>query len=602
MLAARDRLRQLAVASLVMGYILIVVGVIVRVEGAGMGCGDDWPVCNGEVVPTFDYLTAIEYLHRVIAGFVLLLTVGLVWFARRAGDLPRLARVLPVVAVALVVAQALLGAVTVFTELEPGAVTAHLGMAQAYFASILVLALLLTRERFSSRPMAGSWSRAGHWLLVAAASVYLLLLSGAWTASSGAAWACPEWPACNGNYVPTGTSLVDVHLLHRWLALLALATVGIALVQVWRVRGDARVIVGLVTAAATLMVAQVFIGAANIWLELTSWVRATHLAVATLVWAALVAAIALDRLVARSSESPDDAMGIGRRRARDVAADYVTTTKPGVMVLLLFTTLAAMLVAVGGLPSARILFWTLVGGALASGGASAINHYLDRDIDRLMTRTRNRPLPGGRLAPVQVAIFGGVLTVLSMMALIAFVNPLAAALSLAGNLFYVFVYTRWLKRATPQNIVIGGAAGSVPPVVGWAAVQGSVGLPALLMFGLIFLWTPPHFWALALFKRGDYAAAGVPMLPAVKGDDATRRQIVGYSVAMIATSLLFVPLGGAGPLYLLAALLFGTVFARSVATLWRTHSDAAARRLFVHSIYYLGLIFLALVVDRVARL
>jgi protoheme IX farnesyltransferase len=271
-------------------------------------------------------------------------------------------------------------------------------------------------------------------------------------------------------------------------------------------------------------------------------------------------------------------------------------------VLLLFTTLAGMLVAIGGLPPARILMWTLVGGARAYGGASAINHYVDRDIDALMSRTRSRPLPGGRLAPVQVALFGVVLTVLAMMVLIAFVNPLAAALSLAGNLFYVFVYTLWLKRATPQNIVIGGAAGSVPPVVGWAAVQSSVGLPALLMFGLIFLWTPPHFWALALFKRGDYAAAGVPMLPAVRGDAETRRQIVLYSITMVATSLLFVPLGGAGPLYLLAALLFGALFIRRVASLWRTRSDAAARALFVYSIYYLGLIFLALVVDRIAGL
>ncbi|RIK37182.1 MAG: protoheme IX farnesyltransferase [Chloroflexi bacterium] len=345
------------------------------------------------------------------------------------------------------------------------------------------------------------------------------------------------------------------------------------------------------------MVAQVFVGAANIWFELNSWVRVAHLGVATLIWGALVGVVVLDRglplAAVDTSLAPET-----RRSPRTVAADYVEATKPGVMVLLLLTTLAAMVAGAVGLPPLRILFWTLVGGALSAGGAAAINQYVDRDIDAIMTRTRNRPIPAGRVAPVQFAIYGVVLTVLSILVLTAFVSPLVALITLSGNLFYVFVYTLWLKRSTPQNIVIGGAAGSVPPVAGWAAATGGIAAPAILMFWLIFLWTPPHFWALALFKRGDYAAAGVPMMPAVRGDAETRKQILLYSVVMVIASLLFVPFGAAGPLYFVVAGALGGWFIYRAALLYRSHTDHDARKLFFYSIQYLGLVFLALVLDR----
>jgi len=245
------------------------------------------------------------------------------------------------------------------------------------------------------------------------------------------------------------------------------------------------------------------------------------------------------------------------------------------------------------------LFWTLVGGALASGGAGAINHYVDRDIDAIMTRTRRRPLPAGRVAPEYALLFGIVLSVLAVYVLTAFVNPVAAVLSLSGNLFYVFVYTIWLKRTTPQNIVIGGAAGAVPPLVGWAAVTGQVSVPALLMFLLVFAWTPPHFWALALYKRGDYAAAGVPMLPAVRGEEETRRQILVYTVATVLASLLFYPLGVLGVPYLVAAMVLGARFLWLVARLYRERSDQLAKRVFLYSMQYLGLLFTAMVIDAV---
>ncbi|MEZ4521621.1 MAG: heme o synthase [Thermomicrobiales bacterium] len=594
--------RRLLIATLIVGFLLVIVGGIVRVEGAGMGCGDDWPICNGEVVPTFHYLTMLEYSHRVIAGIVMLLTAMVAYAGWRLRAAGRWIIALPLLALALVVAQALLGAVTVFVELEPEIVTAHLGMAQGYLALLVVLTLLAYRERTygDMRIRAGSFGAYG---LAAAAGVFVLMLTGAYTATSAAAWACPEWPGCRGNYVPTGTTVVDIHLIHRWAALLALVAVITALVQARRVRPDDPAILGLMGGAAAVMIAQIFIGAMNIWFELASWVSVTHLGAATILWTTLVAAVTLDAMrPTTEADRGKQALHPGQRPARAVLGDYANTMKPGVLVLLLLTTLAAMLVAAAGLPPLRIVFWTLIGGMLSAGGAGAINHYLDRDIDRIMSRTRNRPLPGGRIPPVEVAIFGVVLSIMAVMVLVAFVNVLAALLALAGNLFYVFVYTIWLKRRTPQNIVIGGAAGSMPPMVGWAAATGTLGLSPLLMFGLIFLWTPPHFWALALFKRTDYAAAGVPMLPAVRGEAETRRQILIYTVLTVATSLLLYATGGMGTVYLIAAIAIGAVFMVRSLNLYRFPTDDAARRLFLYSMQYLGIIFVAMVIDRVLGL
>jgi protoheme IX farnesyltransferase len=227
-----------------------------------------------------------------------------------------------------------------------------------------------------------------------------------------------------------------------------------------------------------------------------------------------------------------------------------------------------------------------------------INMYWDRDVDAIMQRTRRRAVPAGRIPPGRALWFGLVLATLAVAVLGPLVNWLSAGLAVAGILFYVFVYTIWLKRSTPQNIVIGGAAGAVPPLVGWAAVTGQVALPAILLFAIIFLWTPPHFWALALHKRQDYAAAGIPMLPVVAGDVATRRQIVRYSLALVVATLLLGPFGGAGPVYLVAALLLGAWFIHLALGIGRDDDHRSALRLFGYSIAYLMLLFTALALDR----
>jgi protoheme IX farnesyltransferase len=590
------RFRRLAVGTAVAGYLLIIAGGTVRVLGAGMGCGPDWPLCNGRVIPELEPLAWIEFIHRLLALAIIVLTGLLAVTGWRLRQLNPWYGRLPLLAGGLVLVQAGLGAVTVFTHLEAVVVALHLGVALTYLAVTVVLASLALIGPPSVAP-AERRPRLQGWGAVAALSVFVLMLSGAYTAKSGAAFACQEWPLCGGAWVPLGWNPVDVHLTHRFIALLATILVLAAARQVLRRRPDAPLITGLSVAAAVLMGAQIFIGAANIWFALAPVVSVAHLAVATVIWAMLVLVLALDRLQPTRVVTGLPREHVPQRPLAEVARDFLVLTKPGVMVLLLVTTVCAMMVAASGIPPLGTFVWTVIGGALAAGGASAINHWWDRDIDAVMSRTRRRPVPGGRVRPEHAAIFGMTLSVLSVYVLTVFVNPVAALLALGGNLFYVFVYTIWLKRTTPQNIVIGGAAGAVPPLVGWAAVTGQLALPAVLMFLLVFAWTPPHFWALALFKKTDYSAAGVPMLPAVAGEEETRRQIFIYTVLMVLASLAFFPLGSAGLFYLAAALLLGGRFLWLAGRLLRERSDRLARRIFLYSMQYLFLLFIALVVD-----
>ncbi len=292
--------------------------------------------------------------------------------------------------------------------------------------------------------------------------------------------------------------------------------------------------------------------------------------------------------------------GVLRGEATPLASarDYLTLTKPRIMTLLLLTGAAGMFVGAQGVPPLGLFAVTMLGLALACGGASALNHVLDRDIDALMgSRTEQRPVASGRVTPEQALEFGILLSAVSFALLASAVNVLTAVLALVGNLFYVLVYTRWLKRSTPQNIVIGGAAGAVPPLVGYAAATGALALPALWLFLIVFLWTPPHFWALALMIKNAYAAAGVPMLPVVRGDRETARQIVLYSIVMVAfTVVVGIWLG---PLYTVAAVALGAVFIVLAVLLRRDLSRARAKVLFHYSLLYLALLFTAAALDPV---
>ncbi len=289
------------------------------------------------------------------------------------------------------------------------------------------------------------------------------------------------------------------------------------------------------------------------------------------------------------------AQGAARSGWRVVVSDYVEMTKPKVQSLLLFTTVTTMYVA--GDPSLGLVALTCLGGALSAGGAGAINHYLDRDLDRLMTRTADRPVASGRVAPAAALWFGIGLGVASFVLFASTVNLLAAALSLSGLLGYVFVYTLWLKRSTPQNIVIGGAAGAVPPLVAWAAVTGELSGTAFYLFAIVFFWTPPHFWSLSLLMKDEYARAGVPMLPVVRGERETRRQILLYTVLLYAVSQLPFCAGAFGVPYLVASVGLGAVFIYGAWRLTRNADRRTALRLYLYSLAYLAALFAAMALD-----
>jgi protoheme IX farnesyltransferase len=280
---------------------------------------------------------------------------------------------------------------------------------------------------------------------------------------------------------------------------------------------------------------------------------------------------------------------------RSLLADYVALTKPKVQSLLLFTTVTTMYVA--GSPSIGLVLVTCLGGYLSAGGAGAVNHYWDRDIDAQMTRTADRPVPSGRVSPRAALLFGCALAVLSFVELSLTVNVLAASLAAAGFVGYVGVYTVWLKRRTPQNIVIGGAAGAVPPLVGWAAVTGHVSWTAVFLFAIVFYWTPPHFWALSLLMKDEYARVGVPMLPVVRGEHETRRQILLYTLLLYAVTQLPFCVGRFGVAYLIGSMTLGGLFIGGAALLYRRADRRTALKLYLFSLLYLALLFAAMVAD-----
>ena len=284
---------------------------------------------------------------------------------------------------------------------------------------------------------------------------------------------------------------------------------------------------------------------------------------------------------------------------RQAIPSYINLMKPHVTVLLLGTTVAAMVIALRALPPLGLVLATLLGGAMAAGSANCINCYIDRDIDQIMGRTQRRSLPSGRVQPQQALIFGIALGIAAFFVLTFFVNLLSALLACSAILFYVFVYTLWLKRTTPQNIVIGGAAGSVPVLVGWAAATGNISITAILLFTIIFFWTPPHFWALSLLIQKDYEKANIPMLPVVKGEHETHKQIFLYSLVLVAiTGILFVT-HAMGLFYLVCALLFGGILVYMSVRLLYDKTKKWARTLFWYSNCYLALIFAVMVIDRV---
>ena len=605
-------IRVVAWIAAVVTYFLIALGGTVLATDSGLSC-PDWPLCYGQAYSSGTYHVFLEQFHRFTAAtvsiLIVLLLIGIIAWARKDRALLTLAVAAPI----LLAVQVVLGGLTVLWKLPPQIITVHLATALAIFAIVITIAVLSGKparrgDGLSSPEHPAKTRKFAQLAISNALLVYILMLLGSYVTGSEAGLACTGWPFCTPAPWAVSNHLASINILHRVFAVFVgfvmLWTV-ISALRRWRVaRGQA--IVGLV--GGMLFVCQAVVGGLIVLLEEPAFVAGLHLALATAVWGTLVllAALATNQLRTVPQQQELEKMEQAEAEAkkeigvvRQTIANYVDLMKPHVTVLLLGVTAASMAIANQGLPPLVLLIPTLLGGAMAAGSANCINCYIDRDIDLIMGRTQRRSLPSGRVEPQQALVFGIALGIGAFIIFVAFVNLLSALLACSAILFYVFVYTIGLKRTSTQNIVIGGAAGAVPVLVGWAAITNNLSLPAIWLFAIIFFWTPPHFWALSLLIQKDYEKAGIPMLPVVKGEAETRRQILLYSVIVLAVTLVLFAMGVMGYFYLVGAVVLGGGLIYLAIRLWLGQSKKWARTLFWYSNMYLAAIFAIMVLDRV---
>ena len=420
------------------------------------------------------------------------------------------------------------------------------------------------------------------------ATVFLLTVVGRMVTVTGA-WAyCTGWPVC----VPINP-LGYLKLQH--LMLVGVASVFMALVwrKAWREQRDQNLLLPLTTVTGVLFFGQALVGAVEAMRAYPLHLVVLHGMTAVALWISLAFLVFLSGVLAQ------DKTIVEKFSFRQRMKDFFILSKPLIVALLLVTTYSGLVAGSKAWPSASLTFWTLLGGTLAAAGSSALNQYIDRELDKKMQRTSKRPLAEGRLTAAEGLSYGLALSLLSYYVMAGFVNLLAALLSLVGIFYYVLFYSVWLKKATVQNIVIGGGAGAIPPMVGWAAATGHLGLAAWILFAIVFMWTPPHFWALAIVRMKDYEKAGVPMMPVVHGEERTRRHILVYTIELIAVTLLLPIFNLAGTVYLVSAIVLGGFLLYAAFQVWRVGGNKVAWTMYRWSSMYLMFIFLALMIDAV---
>jgi protoheme IX farnesyltransferase len=422
--------------------------------------------------------------------------------------------------------------------------------------------------------------------LLSLLAVFLLTMGGRLVGLHGSFESCAGWPLC----VPQGATGWGL-LLHRLSAGASAILMLALLFHAWKTQRDQRLLLPLTSVTVVLFFAQAFIGAIMVTRGFSPDYQIFHALTAVALWIALVGLVAAAGMLAKDSVAFPP-LDISQR-----LKDFLIITKPLIVGLLLVTTFAGLVAGGKAWPPLSLTFWTLLAGALAAGGSGAINQYIDRDLDKNMQRTAKRPMAAGRMTPAEGLAFGLALCIISFYLMAGFVNFLAAFLSLAGMIYYVVLYSILLKKATVQNIVIGGGAGAIPPMVGWAAATGHLDIPAWILFLIIFMWTPPHFWALALVRRNEYARAGVPMLPVIRGEMETRRQMLIYTILLVALSLSMSIFHFAGNVYLVSALVLGAGLLIAAWRVYRTDSNKIAWQMYRYSSMYLMFLFLALVID-----
>jgi protoheme IX farnesyltransferase len=433
-------------------------------------------------------------------------------------------------------------------------------------------------------------SAFARWVLVLFFAVLVLTILGRVVAVTGAIAYCQGFPFCAPTH-PLGW-LKQAHILMVGIASLLML---IVLRKAWSEQRDHRVLLPLSTILGVMFFGQALVGAMQVAQQYPPHLVFLHQLTTIALWVSLIL------LVYSSGVLAVDKAASAHFDRRQRIKDFIALSKPLIVGLLLITTYGGLVIGGKAWPSFSLTVWTLLGGALAAGGSSALNQYIDRELDKNMKRTAKRPLADGRLSDAEGLAFGLALSLISYYVLACFVNGLAALLSLAGIIYYVILYSLWLKKATVQNIVIGGGAGAIPPMVGYAAATGQLGWTAWILFAIIFMWTPPHFWALAIVRMKDYERAGVPMMPVVRGELETRRQILVYTIELVIVTLLLPILNLAGNIYLISSLVLGGALIYAAWAVWKQGGNKVAWRMYKWSSTYLVFIFIAIMIDAVTK-
>lgn len=596
---ASGKFRYLALATALTIFLTFILGGIVRATGSGVGC-PDWPTCLGSIASPVGEAALLNFLHRIITVAAALLLIITTIYAKRNFSSVRLIRIPLYTALALMGIEIFLGG-WIFPALTTPIISIlHLALALMILALTIVPVVMAFVLNFdpAQKDRLKYQSPFGRLTLFAIVAAFLVLISGTLVAAFGSEFDCVGWPLCNGEVIPINP-IVWLHLAHRLVVAISSLLVVYLFLQAWRSQRSQRGILSAATLVTSLFASQVLVGA---FIDLGGNSEALvglHIATVAAFWSAMTVLVMFVGLAARThTQEQLEAGQTADRKQR--ARDLVMLTKPIIVALLLVTTYAGMVVGGRQIPNLQLTFWTLLAGLLAAGGSGSVNQYIDRELDQRMSRTAKRPLPSGRITPAEGLAFGLGLLVAAFYIMATFVNILAALLSLTGMIYYILLYSLLLKKSTDQNIVIGGGAGAIPPLVGWAAATGGLNVSALFMFAIIFMWTPPHFWALALIRKKEYQRAGIPMMPVVRGSKATRIQIFIYTLELVAITVLMPLLNLAGSLFLISAIVLG---AGLIFTAWRVLREGGnkrAWRMYRWSSMYLALLFAALAVDALA--
>lgn len=605
----------------VLGYcaLVLIFGAFVRASYSGDGCGASWPMCGETFVPQVTSAPrAIELTHRLSSGLLSLLTLGLYLWARKCFEKQHPARKAALVAAVSTLVSALIGAVLVLARWVTNdksagrAITMPLHLVNNYLllAALIGCAFWASGGKFKKLKEQGALANSLYW---AFGSMFVLGATGAFSALGKTAFEHELAPVKNFaermwlHVGPQANPILRGGVLHPLIA----TSVGLLLLWVCgaishqrpskEVRSLAKITIGIYAF-------QMILGLVNLYESAPIPMQLFHLSVAIANWISLVllalTAVASDarpEVVAESKTretSTQNSGFVAKDSGKPTWKDYLAMTKPRVISLLLFTTVAAMFIANHGMPNVWLILWVCIGGYAAAGAANTYNMVAEEDLDLAMERTSHRPTVTHKISKKKALIFANVLAIGSFLLLWGTANLLTAILSLCGLLCYVFVYTLWLKRRTWHNIVIGGAAGAFPPLVGWASITGSLSPLAWFLFALVFLWTPVHFWALALLIKDDYAKAGVPMLPVVKGDRVTVNQIGLYAILSALICVMPIFQANAGPIYWIGSLALNFGLILQSLRLWKTVDRPHARALFKYSMVYLALFFVIIAMDQ----